>query len=118
VREVFEVENGDRTMPNRYCSLFLSALLSVSSLAIAGGSAGNLPPADIGSLEGNVLALAEIRLSQKERESAIAWDRKAHGERCLYRSGACRLFHDGYYYETPWWGLPLAIGGGIGAVDY
>ena len=25
--------------------------------------------------------------------------------------GNCRHFHDGFYYETPWWTLPLIIGG-------
>ena len=105
-------------MPNRYRSLILPALLSIGALAIAGALAETLPSPDFASAEGNVLSVAEIQLPQKTPEPAIVWDRKTHGERCLYRIGACRLFHDGYYYETPWWGLPLAIGGGIGAVDY
>ena len=107
-------------MSNRYCSLILPALLGVGSLALtgAGASAETLAPPEPASVEGNVLAVAEIQLPQKPLEPAVAWDRQKHGERCLYRVGACRLFHDGYYYETPWWGLPLAIGGGIGAVDY
>jgi hypothetical protein len=107
-------------MLNPYCTLILSTLLGVSSLmfAAAGASAETLSPADVASSEGNVLAVAIIEFPRKNREPAIVWDRKTDGERCLYRTGACRLFHDGYYYQTPWWGLPLAIGGGIGAVDY
>ena len=107
-------------MSNRYCSLILPTLLGVGSLAFigAGASAETLPPPDLTSAEGNVLAVALIQLPQKPLEPAIAWEQKKHGERCLYRVGACRHFHDGYYYETPWWGLPLATGGGIGAVDY
>jgi hypothetical protein len=107
-------------MSNRYCSLILPALLGVGSLALigAGASAETLATPDFASAEGNVLAVAEIQPPQKNQKPAVVWDRKKHGERCLYREGACRLFHDGYYYETPWWGLPLAIGGGIGAVDY
>ncbi len=107
-------------MSNRYCSLILTALLSAGALAVAGTGAlaETLPPPDFASAEGNVLAVALIQLPQKTPKPAIAWDRQEHGERCLYREGACRLFYEGYYYETPWWGLPLAIGGGIGAVDY
>jgi hypothetical protein len=106
-------------MSNPYRRLILSILLGVGALAIAGAaSAETLPPPDFASAEGNVLAVAHIQLPQKTPELAIVWDRQEHGERCLYREGACRLFYEGYYYETPWWGLPLAIGGGIGAVDY
>jgi hypothetical protein len=106
-------------MLNPYRALILAALLGVGSLAFAaaGASAETLPPPDFASAEGNVLAVALIQLPQKNQEPAIVWNQKTHGERCLYRVDACRHFHDGYYYETPWWGLPLAIGG-IGAVDY
>jgi hypothetical protein len=107
-------------MLNPYRTLILSILLGAGSLAFAstGASAETVPPPDFASSDGDVLAVALIQLPQKNLEPAIVWDRKTHGERCLYRIGACRHFHDGYYYETPWWGLPLAIGGGIGAVDY
>jgi hypothetical protein len=107
-------------MLNPYCTLILSTVLGVSSsmFAASGTSAETLSPTDVASSDGNVLAVALIELPQKSQEPAIAWNQKTHGERCLYRSGACRLFHKGYYYETPWWGLPLAIGGGAGAVDY
>jgi hypothetical protein len=106
-------------MFNPYCTFFFSTLLGVGSLVFVGtgASAETLPPSDFASAEGNVLAVALIQLPQKNLEQAIVWNQKTHGERCLYRMGACRLFHDGYYYETSWWGLPLAIGG-IGAVDY
>jgi hypothetical protein len=106
-------------MLNPYCPLILSTLLGVGSLAFVGtgASAETLPPADFVSSEGNVLAVAIIQLPRKNRQQAIIWNQKTDGERCLYRVGACRHFHDGYYYEIPWWGLPLAIGG-IGAVDY
>lgn len=107
-------------MLNPCRSLILSILSGVGSLVIAsaGAWADTLPQADVASAEGNVLAVALIQLPQKKHEPVIVWDQKKHGERCLYHSGACRYFHDGYYYETPWWGLPLAIGGEIGAVDY
>lgn len=43
------------------------------------------------------------------------WDRDRHGRRCSHRNDRCRHYHRGYYYETPWWTLPLIIGGGIAA---
>ena len=106
-------------MLNPYCTLILSTLLAVGSLtfAAAGASAETLLPSDFASSEGNVLAVALIQLPQKNQEQAIVWNQKTHGKRCLFRVGAYRHFHDGYYYETPWWGLPLA-NGGIGAIDY
>ena len=106
-------------MLNPCRTFILAALLGVGSLAFVatGASAETLPPPDFTSAEGNVLAVALIQLPQKSLEQALVWNQKTHGERCLYRMGACRKFHDGYYYETAWWGLPLAIGG-IGAVDY
>ena len=106
-------------MLNPCRTFILAALLGVGSLALVGTgtSAETLPPLDIASAEGNVLAVALIQLPQKKQEQALVWNQKTHGERCLYRMGACRQFHGGYYYETPWWGLPLAIGG-IGAFDY
>ena len=105
-------------MLNQYGTFILSALLGACSLADAGALADTLSSPDIASADGNSLAVALLQLPRKSQEPVIVWDQKKHGERCLYREGACRHFHDVYYYETPWWGLPLAIGGAMGAVDY
>jgi hypothetical protein len=43
------------------------------------------------------------------------WERERHGSRCEYRRGECRHFYRGFYYETPWWTLPFAVGEGIGS---
>ena len=43
------------------------------------------------------------------------WDRKRDGKRCSKRFGNCRHYYRGHYYETPWWTLPLIIGGSIAA---
>ena len=50
--------------------------------------------------------------------NVATWDRERHGSRCQYRRGECRHFYRGYYYETPWWTLPLVVGGTIGANRY
>ena len=58
------------------------------------------------------------------RGDVRAWDRARHGNRCRTRYGNCQHYHNGYYYSTPWWSLPLvgaaiivgstARGGGYG----
>ncbi|MEP6828392.1 MAG: hypothetical protein ABJA10_09995 [Aestuariivirga sp.] len=35
------------------------------------------------------------------------WNRQMHGNRCRVAFGNCRHFHDGYFYESSWWMLPL-----------
>ena len=45
------------------------------------------------------------------------WQAQRDGNRCLSRMGNCQHFHQGYYYENPWWILPLVVGGVIAAAD-
>ncbi len=54
----------------------------------------------------------EARRDRREDRRERRWDRRRHGDRCLRRLGGCRHYYRGYYYETPWWTLPL-IGGSI-----
>ncbi len=42
-----------------------------------------------------------------------SWSEQRDGTRCRSRYGDCRHYHNGYYYETPWWTLPLIIGGAL-----
>jgi hypothetical protein len=46
------------------------------------------------------------------------WEERRDGRRCSRREGHCRHFHDGFYYETPWWTLPLIVGGSLAANNY
>ena len=41
---------------------------------------------------------------------ATGWQFQRDGNRCRTRFGNCRHFHNGFYYQTPWWVLPLIIG--------
>lgn len=44
------------------------------------------------------------------------YDRRRHGMRCGNWSNNCRYRYGGYYYENPWWLLPMVgVGIGIGA---
>ena len=40
------------------------------------------------------------------------YNRHYHGRRCGNWSSTCRYRHGGYYYENPWWILPM-VGAGI-----
>ena len=40
------------------------------------------------------------------------YNRHYHGRRCGNWSNTCRYRHGGYYYENPWWILPM-VGAGI-----
>lgn len=41
------------------------------------------------------------------------WQFGRDGNRCRTRYGNCRHYYKGYYYQTPWWTLPLIIGSTI-----
>jgi len=41
-----------------------------------------------------------------------SWDYHRDGRRCHYRSDYCSHYYHGYWYQTPWWTLPL-IGGAV-----
>jgi hypothetical protein len=43
------------------------------------------------------------------------WSRQRYGDRCRYAYGNCRHYYRGYYYQTPWWTLPLVVGGALAA---
>jgi len=43
------------------------------------------------------------------------WQMNRDGMRCRTMTGDCRHFYRGYYYQNPWWTLPLIIGGAAAA---
>lgn len=54
------------------------------------------------------------------RDGNWHYDRRRHGDRCGSWSRHCTHYYNGYWYENPWWTLPM-IGAGIalgsGALD-
>lgn len=95
-------------MTRKIYLLMVGTLLGVGALTAfgSGASAASLfAPAGAYADNPNIINVAK-------------WDRERHGRRCQYRRGDCRHFYRGYYYETPWWTVPLVIGGTIGANRY
>lgn len=99
--------------------VILGAALGFGAMALTGGgaSAAALQPFQpLAAQQQNAAndGMVQLAASAKER-MRDRWDRKRDGQRCSKRFGNCRHFHNGYYYETPWWTLPLIIGGSIAA---
>ena len=88
--------------------LAVGALLAFGALTAFGPPASPAPlmsPTGANAENPNIINVAK-------------WDRERHGSRCEYRRGECRHFYRGFYYETPWWTLPFAVGDSIGSRRY
>ena len=95
-------------MVRKIYPLMLGALLGFGAMAAFGPPATSTPlvvPAETNAGNPNIITIAK-------------WDRKRHGSRCEHRRGECRHFYRGFYYETPWWTLPFAVGDSIGSNRY
>ena len=98
----------------------LGAALGFGAMALTGGgaSAAALQPFQpLAATQQNVAndGMIQLAASKNDRRMRSEWNSRRDGRRCSERFGNCRHFHNGYYYETPWWTLPLIIGGGIAA---
>jgi hypothetical protein len=99
--------------------VILGAALGFGTLALTGGGASAaalqpFQPLAASQQNDGIIQVAERR-DRGDRRMRTSWDRHRDGRRCSSRFGNCRHFHRGYYYETPWWTLPLIVGGSIAA---
>ena len=106
-------------MLNKFSLLAVGAILGFGSMALPGGgafAAALLPLSPLVSSQQDVATDGMIQqaASRSDRRMRSDWESRRDGRRCSRREGNCRHFHEGYYYETPWWTLPLIIGGNIG----
>jgi hypothetical protein len=96
----------------------LGAVLGFGTMALTGGgaSAGALQPlAQQNVADDGIILVAQ---GDRDRRMRTSWDRRRDGRRCSERFDNCRHFYRGYYYETPWWTLPLIVGGSVAADRY
>lgn len=70
-------------------------------------SAVTLTPQKPAAAVADTSLLLEVRNHRDRR-----WDRRRHGNRYHRRSNRYRHYYGGYWYENPWWILPM-IGAGI-----
>jgi hypothetical protein len=90
----------------RYKTLMLGALLGAGTMGFSGASLAGTVPFAPQTSDAYVSDAGIIQVDHRE------WNRKRHGKRCREAFGGCRHFHGGFYYERPWWTLPVIIDGG------
>ena len=113
-------------MMNTYRTLALCAMLGLGTLALAAdASAAPLQPfSPLAASGANALNTGIVQVKHRNSQwnnqsgSVMMWDQKRHGNRCKFRNDDCNHFYRGHYYQTPWWTLPVIIGGGLAAQDY
>ena len=95
-------------------------MLGVGTLAFSTASASAaamLPLSPVGYGEANAASDSIVQVDSKKYNNNRKWN-KRYGKRCDYYNDNCRHRYRGHYYETPWWTLPVIIGGGIAANNY
>ena len=101
----------------------LGAALGFGAMALTGGgaSAAALQPFQpLAHTQQNMAndGMIQLTASNQDRRMRPEWRRDRDGDRSSRRNDRCRHYHRGHYYETPWWTLPLIIGGSIAANNY
>jgi hypothetical protein len=108
-------------MTGKFRLLTLGAMLGFGAFSFSGtgASAGALPLSPLTSGQINTVSDGIVQVSHnQDHRMRSNWEARRDGRRCSRRDDRCRHFHGGYYYETPWWTLPLIIGGSIGHDNY
>lgn len=95
--------------------LGLGAMTVSANLASAGAAFPLLP---LASAQSNATGYTVIPVAMGTNDRMRdRWESKRDGRRCSHRDDHCRHFHDGFYYEIPWWTMPLIVGGSVGYGD-
>jgi hypothetical protein len=111
-------------MANKFNAMVLGAVLGLGAVAFTGtgsSAAALLPlaPSVAGHAEAAGSGIVEINHKKYHNNNNYnkKWNKK-FGKRCNYYSNNCRHHYRGRYYETPWWTLPLIVGGAYAANNY
>lgn len=103
----------------KFSLVVLGAALGFGAMALTSGGASAaalLPFQPLAASQQNANdGMVQLAQNKSDRRMRDRWDRKRDGQRCSKRFGNCRHYYRGHYYETPWWTLPLIIGGSIAA---
>jgi BA14K-like protein len=124
--------NKEYDMLNKFSLMAAATVLLLGAGPLSGGMAtafATSPPSPAATAQGQAANDGMIELAQSvtapdrrvrgtgDRRMRTSWDRNRDGRRCSRRYGNCNNYYRGSYYETPWWTLPLIVGGGIIAQD-
>ncbi|MFN4142922.1 BA14K family protein [Aestuariivirga sp.] len=92
-------------------ALVFASLFSLGVLGVSSGPSHALQISpSTPALSGAQDLLQEVAKKSDRRKMRKSWDRKRDGDRCRSRNDRCRHYRHGYWYETPWWTLPLISG--------
>jgi BA14K-like protein len=103
---------GNFIMFRKLHQLTLSTVLITSALVAELSVANALPFLPLNNavfVQTNEVVPVQ-HMQHRRMGQSMDWHFRRDGNRCRSRFGSCRHFHQGYYYETPWWTLPLFIG--------
>jgi BA14K-like protein len=111
-------------MTSKLSTMALGTMLGIGALSFAGAgaqAAAMLPLSATAEGQANAASNGIVQVKHKKKHNN--WDdskkwHKRYGKRCNYYNDNCRHHYRGRYYETPWWTLPLIVGGGIAASNY
>ena len=108
-------------MSNKLSAIALGTMLGLGALAFTGVGASAAAMLPLASGTANAAGDGVVQVKHKKYHND--WDgnkkwNKSYGKRCNYYNDNCRHHYRGRYYETPWWTLPLIVGGGIAASNY
>ena len=100
--------------------VILGAALGFGTMALTSGgafAAALQPFQPLAHTQQNMAndGMIQLAASSQDRRMRSEWRRDRDGDRCSRRDDRCRHYHRGHYYDTPWWTLPLIIGGSIAA---
>jgi hypothetical protein len=105
----------EKIMQQKLVSLITSVCFGLSFAATAASGAITVPPQSI--VAGKIAQPKNATLQDAKVTVNIGigqgYNRRYHGNRCIYRAGNCNYYHQGYYYQNRWWIVPSVIGGAV-----
>ena len=104
-------------MLHKISLLAAGAMFGFAAMSFSGGTAfaAGMPLSAPAATQSSGISDGIILVAhgKNDRRLRSEWNSRRDGKRCSKRLGNCRHYHRGHYYETPWWTLPLIIGGSI-----
>ncbi|MBL8893800.1 MAG: BA14K family protein [Rhizobiales bacterium] len=87
--------------------------IALPSLSFAGPLAQPNLPTQVSKGDVNIEPVAQYWRKKKPGYGNYAYNKRWHGERYRYRHGAYNHYHNGWYYNSPWWVAGPIIGGAL-----
>jgi BA14K-like protein len=105
-------DQGNFIMFRKLHQLTLSAALIAASVVSELNVADAMPILPINnSVKVQPTDVLPVQYMGNQRSGlSLRWQFGRDGNRCRSRFGDCRHYYRGYYYETPWWTIPLILG--------